>query len=189
MVKGCERETVLGVSGSRPHNADVRRRPGRIVEKRGQPHAHLTPHHERSAATRSAFLKQRPERRTLLLATEPRHHGTDYGLIANSPQEPAGTLLRILTTSTIRGHRVSSPAATNMRARGAATRRAFALLLLALSENKTFGTGPNGEQPTPRIDFGLSPHERRQVRAMHATAAIVLHYGGNDWSRAQIAGL
>jgi ribose transport system substrate-binding protein len=76
-----------------------------------------------------------------------------------------------------------------MRARGAATRRAFALLLLALSENKTFGTGPNGEQPTPRIDFGLSPHERRQVRAMHATAAIVLHYGGNDWSRAQIAGL
>ena len=70
-----------------------------------------------------------------------------------------------------------------------ATRRAFASLLLALSENKTFGTGPNGEQPTPRIGFGLSPQERKKVRAMHATAAIVLHYGANDWSRAQTAGL
>ena len=67
-------------------------------------------------------------------------------------------------------------------------RPAFALLL-ALSENNVLGTGPNGESPTPPIGFGLTNEELRKVRAMHATAAIVMHYGGNDWSRAQVAGL
>jgi ribose transport system substrate-binding protein len=62
-------------------------------------------------------------------------------------------------------------------------------LLLALSENNVLGTGPNGEPPTPPIGFGLTDDELRTVRAMDATAAIVLHYGGNDWSRAQVAGL
>jgi ribose transport system substrate-binding protein len=62
-------------------------------------------------------------------------------------------------------------------------------LLRALSENQVLGTGPNGESPTPPIRFGLGNEELRKVRAMHATAAIVMHYGGNDWSRAQIAGL
>jgi ribose transport system substrate-binding protein len=62
-------------------------------------------------------------------------------------------------------------------------------LLLALSENNVLGTGPNGESPTPPIGFGLTNDELRKVRAMNATAAIVMHYGDNDWSRAQIAGL
>jgi ribose transport system substrate-binding protein len=62
-------------------------------------------------------------------------------------------------------------------------------LLLALSENNVLGTGPNGESPTPPIGFGLTNEELRKVRAMHATAAIVMHYGGNDWSQAQVAGL
>jgi ribose transport system substrate-binding protein len=69
------------------------------------------------------------------------------------------------------------------------TRRAFALLLLALSENKVLGTGPNGELPTPASGFGLTDDELLRVRAMHAKAAIVMHYGGNDWSQAQVAGL
>ena len=30
--------------------------------------------------------------------------------------------------------------------------------------------------------------EIAKVKGMHATAAIVLHYGGNDWSRAQVEG-
>jgi ribose transport system substrate-binding protein len=68
-------------------------------------------------------------------------------------------------------------------------RPAFALLLLALSENKVLGTGPNGEAPTPPIGFELTPDELERVRTMHATAAIVMHYGSNDWSQAQIAGL
>jgi ribose transport system substrate-binding protein len=62
-------------------------------------------------------------------------------------------------------------------------------LLLALSENNVLGTGPNGEPPTPPIGFGLTDDELQKVRAMDATAAIVMHYGGNDWSRAQLAGL
>jgi ribose transport system substrate-binding protein len=62
-------------------------------------------------------------------------------------------------------------------------------LLLALSENNVIGTGPNGEPPTAPIGFGLTDDELRKVRAMHATAAIVMHYGDNDWSRAQVAGL
>src|SRR5919205_682797 len=35
----------------------------------------------------------------------------------------------------------------------------------------------------------LTPAEIAQVRAKKATAAIVMHYGGNDWAIAQIAGL
>jgi ribose transport system substrate-binding protein len=62
-------------------------------------------------------------------------------------------------------------------------------LLLALSENNVLGTGPNGEPPTPPIGFGLTNDELQKVRAMHATAGIVMHYGGNDWSQAQVAGL
>jgi ribose transport system substrate-binding protein len=84
---------------------------------------------------------------------------------------------------------MTTPPTSSVLASGVATRRAFGLLLLALSENKVFGTGPNGEEPTPRIGFGLSLPERKKVRAMYARAAIVLHYGGNDWSKAQTAGL
>jgi ribose transport system substrate-binding protein len=62
-------------------------------------------------------------------------------------------------------------------------------LLRALSENNVLGTGPNGEPPTPPIGFGLTNAELQKVRAMHATAAIVMHYGANDWSQAQVAGL
>jgi ribose transport system substrate-binding protein len=62
-------------------------------------------------------------------------------------------------------------------------------LLRALSENNVLGTGPNGEPPTPPIGFGLTAGELQKVRAMHATAAIVMHYGANDWSQAQVAGL
>jgi ribose transport system substrate-binding protein len=62
-------------------------------------------------------------------------------------------------------------------------------LLLALSTNNVLGTGPNGEPATAPIGFGLGEDDLRKVRAMNATAAIVMHYGGNDWSRAQVAGL
>jgi len=72
---------------------------------------------------------------------------------------------------------------------GSAVRPAFSLLLLALSENKVLGTGPNGESPTPAVGFELSYEELEQVKTMKATAAIVMHYGGNDWAQAQIDGL
>lgn len=62
------------------------------------------------------------------------------------------------------------------------------------AELKTIGdhvmsTGPNGEKPAPASAVSLSADEIAKIKSMNATAAIVMHYTGNDWSRAQIAGL
>lgn len=61
----------------------------------------------------------------------------------------------------------------------------------ALEELQTsvLSTGPNGESPTAPTEVVLTDEELAQVAEMGATAALVFHYGGNDWSRAQIAGL
>ena len=37
--------------------------------------------------------------------------------------------------------------------------------------------------------MSLTPDELAKVKAKHATAALVFHYGGNDWSNAQEAAL
>jgi ribose transport system substrate-binding protein len=50
-------------------------------------------------------------------------------------------------------------------------------------------TGPHGEKPSPVSKVVLTPAELSKVKGMNATAAIVLHYAGNDWSTAQVAGL
>lgn len=60
---------------------------------------------------------------------------------------------------------------------------------LAELEGRVFSQGPNGEAPTAADQVVLSEEELEQIRGMGATAAIVMHYGGNDWSVAQIAGL
>ena len=60
---------------------------------------------------------------------------------------------------------------------------------LAALDGKVLSTGPNGEAPSPASVVTLSDDELAKVKGMHATAAIVLHYGGNDWSRAQVEGL
>ncbi|MDB5958781.1 MAG: sugar transporter, periplasmic binding protein [Massilia sp.] len=49
--------------------------------------------------------------------------------------------------------------------------------------------GPGGEKPVTAADITLSNAELAQIRAKKAKAAIVMHYGGNDWSRAQVEGL
>lgn len=56
-------------------------------------------------------------------------------------------------------------------------------------ETKVYSTGPHGESPASAADVVLTDDEIAQVKGMKATAAIVLHYGGNDWSTAQVAGL
>jgi len=63
-----------------------------------------------------------------------------------------------------------------------------AAALAALQEN-VLSKGPNGEDPSPAADLSLTAAEIDQIKAMNATAAIVMHYGDNDWSRAQIEGL
>ncbi|MBA2596326.1 MAG: substrate-binding domain-containing protein [Chloroflexia bacterium] len=70
-----------------------------------------------------------------------------------------------------------------------ATPAASAADALAAMEGKVLSTGPNGETPTAASDITLTEEELEQIRAMGATAAIVMHYGGNDWAVAQIAGL
>jgi ribose transport system substrate-binding protein len=60
---------------------------------------------------------------------------------------------------------------------------------LAQLEGNLLSKGPHGEDPAKAESVTLTPAEEQKVKAMTATAAIVLHYGGNDWSQAQVAGL
>lgn len=60
---------------------------------------------------------------------------------------------------------------------------------LAELQKTVLSKGPNREAPTPASEVKLSDDELAKIKAMNAKAAIVLHYGGNDWSRAQVEGL
>lgn len=59
----------------------------------------------------------------------------------------------------------------------------------AFAASPILSKGPHGEKPTPVSKVKLTKAEVAKVKAMKATAAIVLHYGGNDWSTAQVTGL
>jgi ribose transport system substrate-binding protein len=60
---------------------------------------------------------------------------------------------------------------------------------LAGIRGKVLSNGPNGENPATARTAKLSAEEIAKVKAKGATAAIVMHYGGNDWANAQIGGL
>lgn len=60
---------------------------------------------------------------------------------------------------------------------------------LAELSSTVLSKGPNGEEPAAASTADLTPEEIDKVKALGATAAIVMHYGGNDWATAQIAGL
>lgn len=60
---------------------------------------------------------------------------------------------------------------------------------LAELESTVLSKGPNGEDPSPASSLELTDAELQKIKDMKATAAIVMHYGGNDWSRAQVEGL
>jgi len=57
------------------------------------------------------------------------------------------------------------------------------------SEAKILSTGPHGETATPATTLSLTDEEIEKVKSGNYTAAIVLHYAGNDWSTAQVQGL
>jgi ribose transport system substrate-binding protein len=61
--------------------------------------------------------------------------------------------------------------------------------LKQISTGAVLSKGPHGESPSPAADIKLTADELARVKGMNAKAAIVMHYGGNDWSTAQIAGL
>ena len=60
---------------------------------------------------------------------------------------------------------------------------------LTALQQRVFSVGPYGEAATPASQVQLSSDELQKIKGMNATAAIVLHYAGNDWSNAQVAGL
>lgn len=60
---------------------------------------------------------------------------------------------------------------------------------LASIKGTVLSKGPNGEEPSPASSADLSADEVAKVKGIKAKAAIVMHYGGNDWANAQVAGL
>lgn len=54
---------------------------------------------------------------------------------------------------------------------------------------QVFSLGPNGEQPQGIETTELTDAEVAEIKEGGYTAAIALHYGGNDWSTAQVEGL
>src|SRR5918911_5697404 len=75
--------------------------------------------------------------------------------------------------------------------RGAVPERGYppAQAALAAMKGKVLATGPNGEQPASAASITLTPGEIEQVKDKKATAAIVMHYTGDGWTDAQVAGL
>lgn len=57
-----------------------------------------------------------------------------------------------------------------------------------LSE-RVLSKGPRGEDAAPASVADLTDEEVAEVQGMGLKAAIVMHYGGNDWANAQLKGL
>jgi ribose transport system substrate-binding protein len=60
---------------------------------------------------------------------------------------------------------------------------------LAELDGQVLSLGPNGETPSGFETTALTDDEVTKIKAGKYTAAIVMHYSGNDWSTAQIEGL
>src|SRR5258705_7067484 len=60
---------------------------------------------------------------------------------------------------------------------------------LAEVQQTALSKGPNGETPSPASSVTLTPEEISKIQGLKAKAAIVMHYSGNDWALAQVAGL
>jgi ribose transport system substrate-binding protein len=60
---------------------------------------------------------------------------------------------------------------------------------LADLQKTPLSKGPNGETPAPANAVTLTPEEIGKIKEQKPKAAIVMHYAGNDWSQAQVAGL
>ena len=66
----------------------------------------------------------------------------------------------------------------------------YARMTTAATEyDEIISTGPTGETAVHADTLALSEDEINQIRAGGYKAAICLHYGGNDWSTSQVAGL
>ncbi|MFB9328665.1 substrate-binding domain-containing protein [Paenibacillus aurantiacus] len=59
----------------------------------------------------------------------------------------------------------------------------------ALPDKDILSKGPDGESAVSAKTLSLSPEELAKVQEGNYTAAISMHYAGNDWSAAQLKGL
>jgi ribose transport system substrate-binding protein len=59
----------------------------------------------------------------------------------------------------------------------------------SLPDSAILSKGPGGESAVSAKTLSLSETELQQIRDGGYTAAIAMHYAGNDWSQAQINGL
>ncbi|MBN9215312.1 MAG: sugar ABC transporter substrate-binding protein [Microbacterium sp. SCN 70-200] len=60
---------------------------------------------------------------------------------------------------------------------------------LAEITGTVLSTGPNGEEPSSVDTSVVTDEQAAEIAGMGLKAAIVMHYGGNDWANAQIDGL
>ncbi|WP_059104256.1 substrate-binding domain-containing protein [Shouchella shacheensis] len=56
-------------------------------------------------------------------------------------------------------------------------------------DSEIYSEGPQGEVATSAHDIELTPDQVEEISEGNYTAAISMHYAGNDWSRAQLDGL
>lgn len=113
---------------------------------------------------------------------------TRHAVRAKGDDAGAATRSRaLLTTLILLIAGCSFPDATAQTEAPAVSRKAEAAL--EELQGKVLSTGPHGEEPAPASVAELTPEEVEEVKALDATAAIVMHFGGNDWANAQIAGL
>lgn len=59
----------------------------------------------------------------------------------------------------------------------------------AYTEGGALGKGPYGETPANAESVKLTPQEVARVKAMNATAALVMHFSGDSWSSAQVSAI
>ena len=113
---------------------------------------------------------------------------TRHAVRAKGDDAGAATRSRaLLTTLILLIAGCSFPDATAQTEAPAVSRKAEAAL--EELQGKVLSTGPHGEEPAPASVAELTPEEVEEVKALDATAAIVMHFGGNDWANAQVAGL
>jgi ribose transport system substrate-binding protein len=60
---------------------------------------------------------------------------------------------------------------------------------MSLPDKEILSKGPNGESAISAKTLQLTPEELEKIKEGNYTAAVSLHYGGNDWSTAQVKGL
>jgi ribose transport system ATP-binding protein len=99
-----------------------------------------------------------------------------------------GALVRTITRAELDA---ASAAATDPVERLQLAERQLQLALQHRAQQWTrpLSRGPHGEASETAANIGLTDDELARLRGRRAKAAIVLHYGENDWSRAQVDGM